>query len=784
MRPPRVTLKEPHRFEHLPEHNHQLVIYESRDEQFDSVIPFIREGLGAGERCLVALDSLSRDQVIAALRERDVDVDAALASRQLSFENAADLYLPDESFAPESILDQFEAKIAKAEDAGFTGLRTTAEMTWAAGCDIDADDLKTYERKVEEFFQENHFVGQCQYRRSAFSEEFLCDVLQHHPRVGFEGDGCSNCYYKPPTEHVAGVSADSVNRKLETITHQQDLADSLDHREQCLSVLSQLTDQIREADPSDVEDIAGNLIAEIVEPSLIAVCQHERGERRLETQVLANTLEAADTSLIENLNGLPWQAFVDNEVQEFTVDGNPPIVGTIMPIGHHGVFLVATSQRNLLTGMDLNFLEAVSGHTEAALDQKRYEQQLERRHRELSQQRDHVERINRVNTVIRDIIQSLVEATTEDEVIRTVCELLVRKDCAEFVWYGEYEAATESVYPKQQAGNGQGYLDALSLEERWDQDEPSGRTARTDQVTTYQNIFDGRPLSHWQEQALKREFESMISLPVSYDNSTFGVVSLYDDRPDSFDEDIATVLDELSDCIAYALNCIRRKQALVTREVLELQIRVSDTALPIVEFVDEHDCLVEIEDVVSAKESGFRVFMDFTRVSETAIREFAVESPKIERIEFLSEGDRRHRAECKITDQCVIATLLNHNAVPQSVRAEDGEAHLLIRLRQDQDVRGFIEMFQSSYPSAEVVKRRNRLKPLRKVADVESQLERNLTERQLEILKLAYRSGYFERPRKRTAEDLAHELDVTHPTVSRHLREAERRIFSLIFEDG
>lgn len=93
-------------------------------------------------------------------------------------------------------------------------------------------------------------------------------------------------------------------------------------------------------------------------------------------------------------------------------------------------------------------------------------------------------------------------------------------------------------------------------------------------------------------------------------------------------------------------------------------------------------------------------------------------------------------------------------------------------------------MFQSTYPDAEVVARRNRMESLQHTADVESQLEDELTERQLEILKLAYRSGYFERPRGRTAEELADELDVSHPTVSRHLREAERQVFSLLLDDN
>lgn len=771
------------RFEHLPEHNHQMVLYGSRDEQFDSVIPFLYEGIEAGEKCLFAIDDTPKDEIITGLEQRGVDVETALESGQLTFQNTEEIYLEDGAFDPERMIDCLEEKITEAVDAGYTGLRTTAEMTWAVNCDVDPDRIKTYERKVEELFPKDSFVGQCQYRRADFSEEFLSDMLQHHPRITYDGNVCSNCYYRPPQELDNESNSNAVNRKLETLTAQQDLSESLDHREQCLSLLGQLTEQVREADPDEVEEIAGDLIAQIVEPSLITFARYDNGTGQLETQILVDTLPVSASTVTEDLNGRVWDAFVENDLQEFTLDTDPQTMGIILPIGEHGVFLVATPRTNVMTETDLHFLQAVTGHTEAALDQMTYEQQLERKHEELSEKRDHLERLNRINTVIREITQSLVEATTADEVIETVCELLVRKTTVDFAWYGDYDPATETLHPEHDSGTDQGYLDAVTLHDDWGKTEPSGQTARTQETTTVQNIYDAPPLAHWQEQALKRDFQSMISLPVSYDNSMYGVLSLYSSTPDRFDKEIVAVLDELSDCVAYALNSIDRKQALVTEEVIELEIRVTDTDLPIVGLVNEYECRVTIDDVMSAETPGFRVFTTFHNVDPEAIQTFAVESPKIDALELLSEGDQVHTAKCKVTEQCVIAKLLDHNAVPQSVHAENGEAYLVIHLPRGQQVRSFIEMFQSLYPETEIVARHNRNEPLRHVTSVASQLKDELTDRQLDILKLAFRSGYFERPRDRTAEELADELDVSHPTVSRHLREAERRVFSLLFDD-
>jgi hypothetical protein len=57
----------------------------------------------------------------------------------------------------------------------------------------------------------------------------------------------------------------------------------------------------------------------------------------------------------------------------------------------------------------------------------------------------------------------------------------------------------------------------------------------------------------------------------------------------------------------------------------------------------------------------------------------------------------------------------------------------------------------------------------------------NLTDKQLEILELAYNHGYFEIPRETSETKLADELDVAQSTVSERLRTAERALLELIY---
>ena len=64
------------------------------------------------------------------------------------------------------------------------------------------------------------------------------------------------------------------------------------------------------------------------------------------------------------------------------------------------------------------------------------------------------------------------------------------------------------------------------------------------------------------------------------------------------------------------------------------------------------------------------------------------------------------------------------------------------------------------------------LKQLKPFGDPSS----SLSNRQAEVLELAYNAGYYDWPRPTDAKTLAGELDISHATFLEHLRKAERKI--------
>lgn len=68
----------------LQVHDHLCLIYETQEEQFAAVIPFLRRGLECGEKCLYITGENTATVVRAALEAGGIDTAAALQSGALS----------------------------------------------------------------------------------------------------------------------------------------------------------------------------------------------------------------------------------------------------------------------------------------------------------------------------------------------------------------------------------------------------------------------------------------------------------------------------------------------------------------------------------------------------------------------------------------------------------------------------------------------------------------------------------------------------------------------------
>jgi len=171
-------------------------------------------------------------------------------------------------------------------------------------------------------------------------------------------------------------------------------------------------------------------------------------------------------------------------------------------------------------------------------------------------------------------------------------------------------------------------------------------------------------------------------------------------------------------------------------------------------------------------------------VGAESVRSAGKALTSVESLRAITDEDSAVSFEAVVAGDPVSQTLLEEGGRPETVRADgDGSLVATATFAQDVDVRAVVERLDEWYQSARLVARRERTAPSRTEGGIRAAVEDLLTERQREVFRTAYYSGFFHWPRKTSGRELAERLDVTQPTVSRHLRIAERKLLELVFGD-
>ena len=131
----------------------------------------------------------------------------------------------------------------------------------------------------------------------------------------------------------------------------------------------------------------------------------------------------------------------------------------------------------------------------------------------------------------------------------------------------------------------------------------------------------------------------------------------------------------------------------------------------------------------------------------------------------------------------LLGVILRGNAIPNRLELRPGGFDGVTTVKEWDAFRGLADMIQERFGTFELVS----------VNQVETtgealgsgQLGRvvrdELSDEQLTVLRTAHRMGYFDAPRRASADDIAAELGIAQSTLSERLRLAETQLFDLVF---
>ncbi|RXK49076.1 PAS domain S-box protein [Halorientalis pallida] len=561
-----------------------------------------------------------------------------------------------------------------------------------------------------------------------------------------------------------------------------------EEREQVLTTLQGSTRDLINADSkADVCERVVCATSDVLQTANIGVFLLDGGGdlvRSASTDGFTEQFDADRLRAPGTVDSGPWAAFLDGETTAFeaaelsAVTDEDTRSGLAVPLGGHALLLALSTEPRGFDG-DLRYvLELFGTSVEAALDRVEGEATLRARDEELETQNRQLKRQVKINEVIRGVDEALVDGTTRTEIEQSVCERLVSEGSYRFAWIGQFDPATEDLTVRTWAGEGGEYLDTLGS----NASEPSYRALDASEPVVVSRVSDQLRDESWRQAALLRSFRSVVAVPLVYENYTYGVLAVYGEESGAFGETERPVFAELGETIANAINGFETKQSLLGDDAIRFKLRLEDETSPLVSLSHHLDCTISLDGVNNWTADGLRAFLTIAGVDSAAV------DSALDRA--VAVADHRHVGECdsdvyevEFADQTVLGTLLEHGGLPRELTVAAGAMDLIVDVSHDIHVRELVDAVRATYPTAELIARKDVTRELRSAEQLRSDVLGDLTERQREVLATAHLSGYFERPRESTGQDIADALGVSQPAVNRHLRVAQRTVFDWLLSE-
>ncbi|NHX37916.1 MULTISPECIES: bacterio-opsin activator domain-containing protein [Halolamina] len=452
-----------------------------------------------------------------------------------------------------------------------------------------------------------------------------------------------------------------------------------------------------------------------------------------------------------------------------------------IPLGNHGVFIAGTTEVGAFDDVTRELADLLAATAEAALDRVSRESQLREQDRELQHRNEQLTTLNRINETIREIDGALVRSETREEIDHTVCERLTAEDRFRFAWIGTVDAATETVNPATWAGAEEGYIDSQSFPVAADGVEPAGRAAATGEVTLVSNVAADLRAAPWRKAAISRDFLSVLSIPLVYNDLTYGVLTVYAETPDAFDDPVRTVLGELGETIASAISASERKRALLTTSMTRVDYAVSDRSFVLTQLAGAADCTLSYEGGVQQTANGNYVFVTVEDAPVDSVVDAAAGLVLVDDVQEIRGGETGGVVRLQLSKPFLATELADHGAILQTAAATGSGTELTIDVPGSVDTRHVSQFLRERFGEVELTAKQTR-EQASEHGFYASVLER-LTDRQLEVLETAYYSGFFETPRRLTGEEVAESLDISPQGFYQHVRTVQRKLFAALIDD-
>lgn len=181
--------------------DHVCGFYYSRDERDAMLLPYLREGLAHGDKCVAVVDSMRPDELVGGL---DVPGDT-LVTGQLEVYDSDETYLRSGSFDPETTIAFWEERTKELVSGGrYPLIRLLGELSWLDRSATPREAIVRYESWADRFVSRYPITILCLYDLRRMGSSVLMDLLRTHPRLLLGGLLLENPHHVSGDDFVVG----------------------------------------------------------------------------------------------------------------------------------------------------------------------------------------------------------------------------------------------------------------------------------------------------------------------------------------------------------------------------------------------------------------------------------------------------------------------------------------------------------------------------------------------------------------------------------------------------
>jgi diguanylate cyclase (GGDEF)-like protein/PAS domain S-box-containing protein len=178
-----------------------------------------------------------------------------------------------------------------------------------------------------------------------------------------------------------------------------------------------------------------------------------------------------------------------------------------------------------------------------------------------------IKRLNRVYAVLSGINSLIVRAHDRGELFTEACQVAVEHGRFKMAWMGIVDRRAMKILPVASAGVEPEFLSLIKDRFSLRDDTPLGSSTQTARAVREKkpivvNEIEGDTTVFFKKERIDRGIFSMAVLPLLLSGEAVGVLALYSDESDFFDEEEMKLLTELAGDIAFAIDHIEKQERL------------------------------------------------------------------------------------------------------------------------------------------------------------------------------------------------------------------------------